>query len=298
VTPVDVAFVTVSYNTLGFVKQLTGFLETLAVPFTYSFAVVDNNSTDGSQEFLQSRPGIKYLQTGENIGYGRAVNRGVTATASKYVCVTNTDVILDREALITLWRFMEERPDVGICAPRITYADGRDQGMVFNRSLFAHYANWFAKLLATYSKRKVARATAPFRVDGVMGAFFLIRRSAIPTPTLFDEDFFFFHEDMALAHTLKNRGTPCFVVPSARIQHIGGKSRSMDSVALFYESKYLYLSKSYGPLHAKGIYLLDRARILRRWSFYSLFALLSASQRIDSKRRYYQTAWNSFRPSK
>jgi len=34
--------------------------------------------------------------------------------------------------------------------PRITYKDGRNQGMVFKASLFANYANWFAKLLASY----------------------------------------------------------------------------------------------------------------------------------------------------
>ena len=206
---VDIAFITVNYNTLECVKQLADFFSGLEVPFTFTFAVVDNNSADGSQEFLQSRPEINYLQTGENLGYGRGINRGVAATASKYVCVTNTDVILNRDALVNLWRYLEEHPDVGVCAPRITYEDGRAQGMVFKASLFSNYANWFAKLLARYEKLRIARATAPLRVDGVMGAFFLIRRSVIPLPALFDEDFFFFYEDTALAHTLKNNGVPC-----------------------------------------------------------------------------------------
>jgi len=256
---------------------------------------VDNDSGDGSQEFLESHPKINYLQAGGNIGYGRAINRGVAATDGKYVCVTNTDVILNREALIKLWRFLEERDDVGVCAPRITYEDGRDQGMVFKRSLFSHYANWFAKTLASYSKLKIAKATAPLRVDGVTGAFFLIRRSVIPPPALFDEDFFFFHEDTALAHTLKNRGVPCFIIPGASIIHIGGKSRSGDSISFFYESKYLYLRKFYGPLHANAIYFMDRARILRKWSFYSLFSMVSASERIKSKQRRYKIAWDTAR---
>jgi N-acetylglucosaminyl-diphospho-decaprenol L-rhamnosyltransferase len=293
--PVDVAFVTANYNTLHFVKQLANFLETLDAPFTFSFTVVDNGSTDGSREFLGSSPTINYVQSEENLGYGRAINRGVAETDSKYVCVTNTDVVLNREALVNLWTFMEKRPDVVVCAPRITYEDGRDQGMVFNRSLLAHYVNWYAKVLAANAKRRVAKAAKPFRVDGVMGAFFLIRRSAIPSPTLFDEEFFFFHEDMALAHTLKNRDIPCYVVPGARILHIAGQSRSADSAVSYYQSKYIYLKKLYGPLHAKAIYLLDRGRILRRWSFYSLFALLSNSERIDSKKRYCEIAWNSSR---
>jgi GT2 family glycosyltransferase len=293
--PVDIAFITVNYNTLEYVNRLANFFGVLDVPFTFTFVVVDNNSTDGSQEFLQSRPEINYLQTGENLGYGPGINRGVASTASKYVCVTNTDVILNRGALVNLWRFMEERHEAGVCAPRITYEDGRDQGMVFKASLFANYANWFAKLLAHREKLRIARATLPLRVDGVMGAFFLIRRSVIPLPALFDEDFFFFYEDTALAHTLMNGRVPCFIVPNATIIHLGGKSRSTNSISSFYESKYLYLKKFYGPLHAQAIYLTDRARILRKWSLYSLFSRLTDSERIKAKQRYYKIAWDTSR---
>jgi N-acetylglucosaminyl-diphospho-decaprenol L-rhamnosyltransferase len=293
--PTDIAFITVNYNTLACVKHLADFFSGLDVPFTFSFTVVENNSTDGSQEFLRSRDEINYLQADENLGYGRGVNRGVAATASKYVCVTNTDVILNRDALVHLWRFLEERPDAGVCAPRITYGDGRDQGMVFKASLFTFYANWFAKLLAGYEKRRIARATAPLKVDGVMGAFFLIRRTVIPSPALFDKDFFFFYEDTALAHTLKNNGVPCYIVPVASIVHLGGKSGSANSISLFYESRYLYLNKFYGTFHARAVNFMDRARILRKWSLYSLFSRIAASQRIKDKQRHYKMAWDTSR---
>lgn len=294
-SPVDIAFITVNYNTLECVRLLRSFFQNLNAPFTFSFTVVDNDSRDGSQEFLKSQPEINYLQTGENIGYGRAINRGVAATASKYICVTNTDVILNREALIALWRFLEERSDVGVCAPRITYEDGRDQGMVVQPSLFSHYANWYAKTLAWYAKLKIAKASEPLRVDGVMGAFFLIRRSVIPPPTLFDEDFSFFYEDTALAHALKNRGVPCFIVPYVTIVHVGGKSRPEGSLSIFRDTRYLYLKKLYGPFHARAIYLMDRARILRKWSMYFLYSLVTASERIKFKQSYYKMAWNTSR---
>jgi N-acetylglucosaminyl-diphospho-decaprenol L-rhamnosyltransferase len=293
--PVDVAFITVNYNTLGYVKQLANFFAELDVPFTFSFTVVDNNSKDGSQDFLRDASKVHYVQTGGNIGYGRAINRGVAATESKYVCVTNTDVVLNQGALVALWRFLEGRPDVGVCAPRITYQDGRDQGMLFHPSLFSHYAHWYAKALVRHAKQQLAKADQPVQVDGVTGAFFFIRRSLIPSAKLFDEDFFFFHEDTALAHSLKNRGVKCFVLPNVRIVHIGGQSRSEASAASFYDTKYLYLRKFYGPFHARAIYFADRARIFRKWIFYSLAALLTTSERIKSKERYYKAAWNTVR---
>jgi N-acetylglucosaminyl-diphospho-decaprenol L-rhamnosyltransferase len=291
--PVDIAFITVNYNTLECVKQLALFFGALEVPFTFSFTVVDNGSTDGSQEFLRSRTQVQSIQSEVNLGYGRAINRGVTSTDSEYVCVMNSDAILNRDALFRLWRFLEEHPKVGVCAPRITYQDGREQGMVFTRSLFSQYAVWYAKALARYAKLRIEKAKEPVRVDGVMGAFFLIRRSAIPSSSLFDEEFFFFHEDTALAHTLLNRGTPCYVVPEAKIIHVGGMSRSPASVSLFYESKYLYLRKFYGGFHAWAVYGVDRARILRKWTLYSLYSMFSSSGQIQSKQRYYKMAWDS-----
>jgi N-acetylglucosaminyl-diphospho-decaprenol L-rhamnosyltransferase len=291
--PVDVAFITASYNTVGYVRNLANFFENLAVPFTFSFTVVDNHSTDGSQEFLKSCGSIQHIQNGENVGYGRAINQGVAATDSKYVCVTNTDVILNREALVALWQFMEEQSKAGLCAPRVTYEDGREQGLIFRRSLLAHYATWFAKMLAWYWKMKVAKAREPVRVDGVMGAFFLIRRSIIPKPALFDKDFFFFHEDTALAHTLKNAGIQCYVIPGAVIIHMRGKSGSQNSVQQFYASKYLYLTKFYGSWHARMVRFLDGARVLRKLWWYSMFSLVRASEQIKVKQRYYKMAWNA-----
>ncbi len=291
----DIAFVTVNYNTLHHVERLAGFFRGLDAPFTFSFTVVDNHSQDGSQEFLRAHPEITYIQTGKNLGYGLAINRGAAATESKYICVTNTDVILNRDALVALWRFMEEHPEAGVCAPRILYEDGRDQGMVFERSLFSHYVHWFAKLRARKIKTQIANAIAPVRVDGVMGAFFLIRRSIISPHGLFDEDFFFFYEDSALSHALANRGVPCFVLPDVTIIHIGGKSRSESSVSLFYKSKYLYLKKFYGAFHARAIYWVDGMRILRKWLVYSILSKLFPSHRVSHKQRHYHHAWNASR---
>jgi N-acetylglucosaminyl-diphospho-decaprenol L-rhamnosyltransferase len=293
--PVDIAFITVNYNTLEHVSQLANVFRSLEVPFTFSFTVVDNASQDGSQQFLESRPDIHYLQAGENLGYGRAINRGIAATASQYVCVTNTDVVVNPQALTALWRFLEERHDAGLCAPRLLYQDGRDQGMVFHPSLFAHYISWYAKASAWRWKRKIRTATAPLRVDGVLGAFFVIRRSVIPGATLFDEDFFFFHEDTALAHSLLNRGIPCFILPNTTMIHIGGQSRSAAAVQFFYETKYLYLRKFYSRFHARAVYFLDRARILRKWLVYWLLSRFSRSERIRMKENHYGKAWTTVR---
>jgi GT2 family glycosyltransferase len=104
----------VNYNTCELVREMLGFLRSSALPFSYKLVVVDNKSKDDSHEFLSTQDDILYIQAGENLGYGRAINRGIQAVESRYVHL-NTDV-LNREALVTLR--IQDKIDVGVVAPR------------------------------------------------------------------------------------------------------------------------------------------------------------------------------------
>lgn len=291
---VDIAFLTVNYKTLEYVRDLIAFFEGLDAPFSFSLTVVDNGSTDGSREFLAAQRGIRFIQSEENLGYGRAINRGVAATLSNYVCVMNTDVILNRDALAASWRFLEEHPGVTVCAPRISYPDGRPQGMLFEPSLLALYSEAYAKVRANRAKKRVGAAKEPVQVSGVMGAFFVIRRSAMETPPLlFDEEFFFFYEDTALSHALWKSGRQCFVLPEVSIVHVGGGSRSEGAIEEFYRSRYRYVRKFYGEAHERSVRFFDRLRIGRKLAVYSLLAVVGRSERIEAKKSRYKMAWEA-----
>lgn len=283
----DIAFVTVNYNTCALVRDILDFFQAASLPFSYSLVVVDNDSTDGSQALLEGRTDVIYIPAGENLGYGRAINRGVEAVDSRYVCAMNTDIILDETALIALWEFMEQTPDAGVATPRITNRDGSTQGFMFHRSKLSIVFNSLNKVRSSILKRKLANATAPMRVQGVMGAFFLIRRSCIPQGRLFDEDFFFYFEDNDLAHRLLDAGVSCYALPSHALVHLGGSSTSLEGARIFYRSKSLYLRKHYGDAFARFMTGLDRFRLLAKLLKYSSLALIFPSKRFARKKAFY-----------
>jgi N-acetylglucosaminyl-diphospho-decaprenol L-rhamnosyltransferase len=284
---VDISFITVNYNTCALVQDILNFFKAASLPFSYSLVIVDNNSTDGSHELLNGRTDVVYIPAGENLGYGRAINRGVEAVDSRYVCAMNTDVILDEVTLVALWEFIEHTPDAGVAAPRITNRDGSTQGFMFHRSILSIVFNSMNKIRSSMLKRKLAHATAPMRVQGVMGAFFLIRRSCIPRGILFDVDFFFYFEDNDLAHRLLDAGVACYALPSHSLVHLGGSSTSLEGARVFYRSKNLYLRKHYGSLFADVIKTIDRFRLRMKFLKYSLLALISSSRRVAEKKAYY-----------
>lgn len=284
----DIAFVTVNYNTRALVADMLAFFGRSSLPFSHTLVVVDNGSTDGSHELLSEvREGVLYIPAGENLGYGRAINRGIRAVRSRYVCVLNTDIAMSAECLTRLWEFMERTPAAGVVAPRITNRDGSTQGFIFQHSTLAMFSGLANRISTSLLKRELARATGPMQVDGVLGAFFLIRYELTAEGRLFDEDFFFYFEDTELAHRLHAAGVNCYVLPDCSIIHFGGGSTSIEAARMFFRSKHLYVTKCYGNRCAEAVKQLDRIRLRMKYLKYAVLALLLPTGKVAAKKKHY-----------
>lgn len=286
---VDVAFITVNYNTCALVEELIRFFKAVELPFSYCLVVVDNNSTDGSQEMLQHEAwdGLRYIQTRENLGYGRGMNRGLQAVSSRYACIMNTDLILNQEALSALWSFLNSTPSAGVASPVILGSNQRIQSFIFNPGVVLLYLPWLGKMLSKLRKLQVHYSRKPVEVPGVMGAFFVIRRSCFKSESLFDEDFFFYFEDAELANRLFKQKILSYVLPQVSIIHTGGQSTSENGGRLFYESKQIYINKCHGADHLKAIKKLDNIRILFKFVKYLFLVRIVRSEKVSGKFMYY-----------
>jgi len=281
----DIAFITVNYNTKQLLEDVVSFFNGTAFPFSFCLVVVDNNSVDGSADFLRETPGVIPVLNRDNVGYGRAVNQGVAASDSKYICVLNTDLILNRDALIALWNHLELQPEVGLACPLICDPGTMQvQNFMFHESLIELYIDTIFRWKGRDLKRRVLNTSKPVDVEGVMGSFLFFRRNLAEGDKLFDEAFNFYYEDNDLAHRLKDRGVRCDVLPQQRIVHLGGQSSSaLSTNRVLTANRYRYLVKHYGAWHANNIF---RQNILRNWlkvQKYRLKALYCGQEAMESK---------------
>lgn len=286
-SPVDVAFITVNYNTRALLEDLVTFFRDTPLSFSWSLTVADNASTDGSLEFLDECPDVTTVRNSVNLGYGRAMNRGIAASESRYLCLLNTDVILNAAALEALVKHCDTHPQVQVCAPVIRYPNGKVQGFFFKFGLVTLYFDLYKKIWNKLFKMKLASAQDALRVDGIAGAFIFCRRGLALEGRLFDEDFFFYYEDTELAHRLLKQGARCEVLPRQSIIHIGGQSSSIRHIRLFYTGRYLYLKKHYGAAHARRIFRLDALKVRLKIRFYRLAGLITASGKVRFKQESY-----------
>lgn len=272
----DITFITVNYNTKQLLEDLVLFFNSTPLPFSHTLVVVDNNSSDGSVQYLAQAPGIIPILNRDNLGYGRAVNQGLAATDSSYVCVLNTDLVLNREALVALWEYLENHLQVGLACPLICDPGTlRMQHFIFHETMLELYVDSVFRWRGRTLKHRVSDGKAPVAVEGVMGSFLFLRRSLITDNALFDEAFNFYYEDNDLAHRLKERGVQCVVLPQQRIVHLGGQSSSnLSTNSVFLKNRYRYLEKHYGRKHACNIFRLEYLRAWINLQKYRLRALL------------------------
>lgn len=201
-----------NYNGLGHIERCLHSLLTQTRP-PDEVVVVDNASSDGSPRLAAQRfPGIRLLESGENVGYARGCNLGIRATRSELVAVLNNDLVLDPAWLSSLLR--QVRDPWSLWASRILFADSPERidsagdGMAV---IGAAYKIGHGRDSAGYLESR--------EVFGPCGAAALYRRRMLEELGGFDEDFFLVYEDADLNMRARLRGHRCLYVPDAVVHH-------------------------------------------------------------------------------
>ncbi len=83
--------------------------------------VVDNGSTDGTQEWLKTQSGINVIQLKENIGAGPARNKVIENFKADYLLMLDGDIMYIPESAFGLREELEELPEDAYCLGIHTY---------------------------------------------------------------------------------------------------------------------------------------------------------------------------------
>jgi GT2 family glycosyltransferase len=89
--------------------------------------MVDNVSKDGSDELAQKLmadiPNTRFIQMGENAGFGRSCNRAAREAAGKYLFLLNPDVWLESDCLEQLVACAERNQSSAVGPLVLNYDD-------------------------------------------------------------------------------------------------------------------------------------------------------------------------------
>lgn len=222
--------------------------------------VVDNASTDDSIERVFSvadcRFRIGVIKNRANLGFGKACNQGSRIGGAELILFLNPDVVLESDTLNTAVRVMLDGDSVvGVCGVKLASPDGNVARTCARRPTawsMSAYALGFGRSnpgrAMTYVMSEWDHAESRL-VDHVIGAFYLVRRSAFEVVGGFDERFFMYLEDLDLSIRIADRGWKCLFVANAQAVHEGGgTSKRIMGKRLFYavRSRLQYAYKHFG----------------------------------------------------
>ena len=250
-----VSVIIVSYKVRYYIEQcLNSVLR--SVPDA-QILVVDNNSDDGSVEYLKERfPQAEIIANGFNAGFGKANNMALAKATGKYVLFLNPDTVVAERTIPGCVDYMDEHSQVGAVGVRMQYGNGRF-ALESRRSLptlsvsFWHMTGLgrlfpkskvFGKYHRTYLDKE---SECP--VDVVSGAYMFVRKEALDKTGGFDEAFFMYGEDIDLSYRILQAGYQNRYLPLP-IVHYKGESTTKTSyryAQVFYDAMLIFFNKHF-----------------------------------------------------
>src|SRR5947207_9463648 len=124
---VDISIIVPVFNQLRFTKACLASIQDNQADQSLEVIVVDDSSTDGTQETLPLIPGLVYLRNEENVGFVASCNRGAAKARGNYLVFLNNDTVVTAGWLSALHETFQFEPHAGLVGSKLVYPDGRLQ---------------------------------------------------------------------------------------------------------------------------------------------------------------------------
>ena len=255
----QISIITVNYNTKHLTADCIDSIIAKTSEVEYEIILVDNASSDGSQEKFSSDGRILFLEAGDNLCFVKANNLAAQHANGDYIFFLNSDTLLLNNAIYEMWRYCEEHKEDNIGGLGCILCDGNNQRC----HSYAKLNTWKdivkSYFIAPFCKSKAKEIMAmdaedeskdAFEVGYVTGADLFVSRKVIDECGCFDPDFFMYSEESEMQWRFKKHGYKNMIIKSPKIMHLEGmsqakkKSPTMKKIIMTQSSLYLYVKKT------------------------------------------------------
>ncbi|WP_431494528.1 glycosyltransferase family 2 protein [Pseudomonas brassicacearum] len=265
-----------------------------------SVIVVDNDSHDDSLMLVERTHAVgdslQIVRNAANLGFAVACNQGARLSAAPNLFFLNPDTVLAADAIDRLLLALRSAPEIGMVGGFLCNPDGSEQAggrrvfptprRAFMRAFgLSRLSALFPSLLSDFLLHKEPLPGTPIVVEAISGACMLVKREAIESVGLWDEDYFLHCEDLDWCMRFHQAGWRVLFVPDARVMHVfGGCSRQRPYFVEWH--KHLGILRFYRKFfRRKYPAVLWVSVVIGVWFRFSLMVLRHAATR-------FKHAWN------
>jgi len=210
------SLITVTYNSSAALTEFWG--KAGHPPMGIEWIVVDNGSTDGTQDVAR-KLGATVIERDGNFGFSSSNNVGVEASSGAFIGFVNPDISIDYRDLVGLRDLARDRS--AIVSPQLLNADGTQQP---NGRGYPFLVDKIRNRIAGDSRRPAryllfGAGTEPRVVSWLMGASIFGMRESIDALGGWDSRFFLYYEDSDICIRAWDLGIDVLLAPKYRWLH-------------------------------------------------------------------------------
>lgn len=262
----DTAIVILNWNGLEFLKMFLGKVIDLSASPDVSIYVVDNNSVDGSTDWVMATfPIVNVVRLDKNYGFAGGYNLALNQIKADYYVILNSDIEVTDDWLNPMISYLDQNPDVASCMPKVLSWKNRE---------YFEYAGACGGYIDKYGYPfcrgrifdKIEKDNGQYNtvtdIFWSTGACMCVRSTAWHECDGFDADFFAHMEEIDLCWRFAHAGYRISVIPESIVYHVGGGTLPYDSPFKTYLNFRNSLYLLYKNLEEKRIRIMFIRKIL------------------------------------
>lgn len=167
-----------------------------------------------------------------NLGFGKAVNQGVSQSHGEYIYLLNPDASLSKTALGQMVETARRYSDRAIIAPRLENPDGTPQSSCYRpQTVWNAVKEYWLGIKGSYTKY-LPTGKSPQRVHAAVAAAWLVPRTVWDELGGLSDRFFLYFEDLDMCDRAGRAGIPVIYDPRAKVIHAHGVSSRTNPIVL------------------------------------------------------------------
>lgn len=257
----DVSIIIVNYNTKQLLSDCLKTVYEKTQNVDFEVIVVDNASSDGSEEFIRARyPLVRWINSGENLGFGRANNLGVKYSKGKYLFFLNSDTLLLNNAVLCFFEYAECHKHIKIGAIG-GYLLDVEANIISSGGCFPSPTSELVYPLKRLLRIRPKITPIDKKIDFVLGADLFVPRNLFMQLDGFDNNIFMYYEETDLQYRMNLVGYERMLIQTSKIVHLEGgsfkkKGLSYKRFMMSQRSFNYYIRKHYKGLYYYFFYIV------------------------------------------
>ena len=238
----DLSVLIISYRSLNKLKNCIS-----TIGNNREILIIENSDNYEIKEVIENEfNNCKVVLNNLNHGYAKASNIGFKLIKTEYALLLNTDIIITENHINKIEQDLKELKDNFTLASPIS-----DDLIDFNMNnkldkFFNSDNNSFD------NEKKIAQ------IDLVKGCSLIVNLKKFTNNEVFDDNYFFFFEEMDLCRQVKKKGENIFVLNNIKIEHKSAQSLDMNLDVKYHNfrhwnyfwGRFYYFKKNYGYMYA------------------------------------------------